>query len=331
MDRFYSECDRISKFVRQPALANFAARLNFFSGIRAPFFYRAKFSSIWRFCRPYRHANIMYGVNAAQQSIERGDGFAFELYSQEERGQDKSKNEAALFRFHAQDGAPYALVLAGGAYMSVCSIVEGFPVAAALNEWGYNAFVLVYRHGKENPFPAPVEDLQRAVRMIGENAQKWRVSPENYAVFGFSAGGNLAAQFGTANVGYAAAGLGRPAMLALCYPAVDVLGGKKFFGLEKAVWGKDKKNHARLREESDIFAHIGETYPPGFLWHCEDDKIVDCRKNSVRLAKTLEELRVPCALRLYSEGGHGIGLGIGTSAEDWLQEAVAFWQSQIEK
>lgn len=31
----------------------------------------------------------------------------------------------------------------------------------------------------------------------------------------------------------------------------------------------------------------------------------------------------------YPTLGHGFGLGIGTEAEGWLEEAVAFWEAQM--
>lgn len=46
-------------------------------------------------------------------------------------------------------------------------------------------------------FPAPLEDLAQAYRYIEAHAQAFQVDMEDYAVCGSSAGGHLAAEWGT--------------------------------------------------------------------------------------------------------------------------------------
>lgn len=38
---------------------------------------------------------------------------------------------------------------------------------------------------------------------------------------------------------------------------------------------------------------------------------------------------IPVEFHHYPTLGHGFGLGIGTEAEGWLEEAVAFWEAQM--
>jgi hypothetical protein len=33
--------------------------------------------------------------------------------------------------------------------------------------------------------------------------------------------------------------------------------------------------------------------------------------------------------RVYQNVGHGFGLGIGTKAEGWLEDAVLFWENHM--
>ena len=44
----------------------------------------------------------------------------------------------------------------------------------------------------------------------------------------------------------------------------------------------------------------------------------------------LKALGIETEFHKYPDLGHGFGLGIGTSAEGWLDDALAFWQTQIE-
>jgi acetyl esterase/lipase len=63
---------------------------------------------------------------------------------------------------------------------------------------GFVAFAIDYRlfHGKDNLWPAQLDDVQRAVRWVRANASKYGVSPEKMGAFGHSAGAQLAALLG---------------------------------------------------------------------------------------------------------------------------------------
>ena len=65
------------------------------------------------------------------------------------------------------------------------------------NKKGYHAFVVNYRTGEKAHFPNPMEDLANAVSTYRAHADEFQVETEGYAVTGFSAGGHLAASFGT--------------------------------------------------------------------------------------------------------------------------------------
>ncbi|MCL2461036.1 MAG: alpha/beta hydrolase, partial [Defluviitaleaceae bacterium] len=58
-----------------------------------------------------------------------------------------------------------------------------------------------YRLSASAPFPAQIEDCHTAVRFLRANAAKYNLDPSRIGVFGFSAGGHLAALLGaTADV-----------------------------------------------------------------------------------------------------------------------------------
>lgn len=63
---------------------------------------------------------------------------------------------------------------------------------------GYVAFSVDYRlyHGTENRWPAQFDDVQRAVRWIRANAEKYGVNPDRIGSFGHSAGAQLASLLG---------------------------------------------------------------------------------------------------------------------------------------
>ena len=63
---------------------------------------------------------------------------------------------------------------------------------------GLVAFSVDYRlfNGKDNLWPAQLDDVQRAVRWVRANAAKYGVSPDHLGAFGHSAGAQLAALLG---------------------------------------------------------------------------------------------------------------------------------------
>ncbi len=74
------------------------------------------------------------------------------------------------------------------------------PLAApfAVLDRGYALVSVGYRLTDEATFPAQIQDLRAAVRWLRANAAAYDLDPERFAVWGFSAGGHLAALLGTA-------------------------------------------------------------------------------------------------------------------------------------
>ena len=134
------------------------------------------------------------------------------------------KNEYELRPYLIKDGKthPVAIICPGGGYRRVCSFVEGHPFAKKLNALGYHAIVVYYRVNVLARYPAPQEDLARAVREVHAKAGQWNLDMRGYSVWGSSAGGHLAASFGTKNMGYARYGLPKPGALILVYPVVTM-------------------------------------------------------------------------------------------------------------
>ena len=124
------------------------------------------------------------------------------------------------------------LVIPGGGFFFVSVENEGAEFAARLNERGHTVFVLVYRlpsEGWQRGEDVPLQDAQRAMRVIRANAARWSIDARTLAVVGFSAGGHLAATLSTdfaepvyVPVDGADAASARPFAAALVYPVVTM-------------------------------------------------------------------------------------------------------------
>lgn len=217
--------------------------------------------------------------------------------------------------------APFAVIVPGGAYGMVSTHNEGLPFALALNALGYAAFVVYYHIGDGARLPAPQDDVARAVAEILANASDYGVDPQGYSVWGSSAGGHLAASFCTKEFGYAHYGLPRPGALILAYPVIT-MGEGTHAETRLNLLGPDPDPD--LVHRLSIQNSVDADFPPTFTWHNADDGCV-VPANSELLSQALTAAGVEHALRVYPEGGHGVGLGRDMSCDGWFEDAVAFW------
>ena len=263
-----------------------------------------------------------------KKQCEAGKVRVLDLYTDEEKAADPDKEHTSLIHIPGKPDAPYVIVCSGGAYVSVCNVLEGFPAAQIFTEKGYHVFILSYRVGTSPLLPRPQEDLAQAVHVIEAHAEALQVLPGDYAVCGFSAGAHLAGSFGTDHLGYAAYGLPEPGTLMLAYPAVSVYA----FDFHSPVaigyintmigpdWTKEKLDSASV--ECDMSGR----YPPTFLTHSRDDSSVPFHSSEI-LTEKLEALRIPYRFKPVDGCEHGFSVGFGESA-GWLDEACDFWEEQ---
>ena len=107
----------------------------------------------------------------------------------------------AVFRPERPDGRA-VLTIPGGGYGFVSIQNEGIDVAKTLNPHGITVFALSYRlpsEGWDDQANVPLQDAQRAMRLIRAHAARYGIDPAKLGIVGFSAGGHLAASL---TVGY---------------------------------------------------------------------------------------------------------------------------------
>lgn len=290
----------------------------------------ASFESLNAGSPTWNAESMAYGARHLAKVASENSDYLIDVYSNEEIKKDKSLKDVKLVHFPGEEGKPFAVVCAGGGYTCVCSVVEGFPVAARLNELGYNVFVLNYRVGNDKVFPKPMDDLAAAISLIIKNAEKYKVDKEHYIVSGFSAGGNLCSEWGTDNHGFAHYGLPKPDALFPVYPYCGFFLNDSGENAEfhrtfhNTMLGKEHTDADKM--DYDVFANMSDNYPPCYIVACRDDDTVPVEQ-SIALAKALEARSIPCILDLGEKGGHGFGDGRGTDVEGWVDRAVEFWRN----
>lgn len=203
---------------------------------------------------------------------------------------------------------PVVLVIPGGGYTHRADH-EGEPTALWLNRQGINAFVFNYR---VEPYMYPVQliDVQRAVKFIKFNADKFNIISDKVGVMGFSAGAHIACMLSEyfdeifyENKDEIDALDARPDICVLCYPVITMNAQFAHEGSVKRLIGEKKELISKLSGEMNV----REDMPPVFLWHTAEDKSVPVR-NSIEMAMALKQKEVPFELHIFPDGRHGTSI-----------------------
>ena len=165
----------------------------------------------------------------------------------------------------------------------------------------------------------PLQDAQRAIQMVRQNAKKWNIDPGKIGIMGFSAGGHLAStsstHFGKQVIDNPGQTSLRPDFSILIYPVISFTDSLAHAGSRSNLIGKNPSPE-KIEEYSNELQVNGNS-PPAFLVHARDDKAVKY-ENSVHYYDALKKNNVPAALHLYEKGGHGIGMNNQTSPDKWM-------------
>jgi acetyl esterase/lipase len=204
------------------------------------------------------------------------------------------------------------VVCPGGGYRNLASDHEGKQVAEWLNTLGVSAFVVQYRVGPRYRHPVPLQDAQRALRLVRARARDFGVDPARLGILGFSAGGHLAATTGTHDGEGAPAAndpidrmSARPDFMVLAYPVMSMAAPYAHRGSVQSLLGDTPD--PRLLEDLSNERRVTARTPPAFLFHTADDATVPV-ENSLAFTQAMHEAGVPVELHVFPKGKHGLGL-----------------------
>lgn len=204
------------------------------------------------------------------------------------------------------------IVCPGGGYEHLASDYEGSDIARWLNARGVAAYVLRYRLGPRYRYPAPLLDAQRAIRYVRSRASADGFDPTRVGIWGFSAGGHLAATTGTHfDAGNPEATdpierlSSRPDFLVLAYPVISMQPGITHEGSMHMLLGEQP--NPMLETELSNELQVTARTPPTFLFATTNDPVVPVM-NSVLFYQALLRAGVPAELHVFQEGHHGVGL-----------------------
>lgn len=236
-----------------------------------------------------------------------------------------------VLRPEQPNGASLLLIPGGGYRWSVVD-KEGLDCARVFAAAGVTCFVLRYRlpaDGWSAGADAPLQDAQRALRLIRARAAADRLDPDRVAVLGASAGGHLAGLL-TARPDAAYDPLDpadnvshRPDLALLMYPVATMKAPFVHAGSRTELLGAAPTADRISAYSLEDINWRGA--PPTWFVHAIDDTAVPV-ENSLQLLSRLRRDGVRTEAHLFEEGGHGFGVRLiaGRPAERWPELALAF-------
>lgn len=207
------------------------------------------------------------------------------------------------------------IICPGGSYHHLGLYNEGYKSAEWFSKNGITAFMLKYRSNEEfYNHPAMLEDIQRAIQLVRENADKYGIDKTKIGVIGYSAGGHLvtmAGEFGSTvneleKLGITTTESLRPDFCIPVYPVVSMQDDIAHAWSRKSLLGKNPTQE--MKDKFSMELNVPLDMPPTYLVVCKDDNVVDYT-NSLRLDEALREKNVPnYEFHLYEWGKHGFGM-----------------------
>ncbi len=228
------------------------------------------------------------------------------------------------------------LVAGGGGYARIGLVKEAYPAAYWLVAQGITAFVLTYRlprEGWNDGSNVPLQDMQRALRLIRTHAARLKVDPARVGVMGFSAGGHLSGMAAARSAFRSYAPVdgtdemsARPDFASLIYPVVSVEAPN-----DKTTTRRTLVGETPSRAESEAWSlqtYLGTGCPPIFLVQTDDDRVIGAEHSRI-LDAACRKAEVPVEYHRFAVGGHGFGIGQSDTPVALWPRLYRFWLSSM--
>jgi len=226
------------------------------------------------------------------------------------------------------------VIFPGGGYSHLTYNLGGIQLAKWFNTMGMSAFVVNYRMPTSPDLvqreTGPLQDAQRALKIIRANATAWKISKNKIGVLGTSAGGHLAALTGTITQDMALikdsldSVTFRPDFMILVSAVID-MGKFAHASTKDALLGKNPA--PQLIDKYSAQNNVTENTPPCFIAGAFNDKTVN-PQNNLLFYQALLDKKVSASFHVFPQGGHAINVNNnpGSTAlwtslcESWLKE-----------
>ncbi len=211
-----------------------------------------------------------------------------------------------VYRPNGRSNGATMLVLPGGGFQAVATDLEGTEICDWVIQQGMTCVMLKYRtpqvwpntNGKQQrpKVLLALEDAQRAMVLLRQQASTYKIDPHKIGVIGFSAGAYLVTEMSNTELrtypptDAADRQSTRPDFAVIAYTARVLDNSKGKNSLQLQPWVK-----------------ISANAPPTLIIHAMNDPVDNIRQ-PMAYALALNDAGVRVDMRLYAKGGHAFGM-----------------------
>ena len=249
----------------------------------------------------------------------------------------KAQIEARFYRTKADRDKPLPLLfmMHGGGFVTGSYAMDNNRATRYARNGGVVAVSVNYRLAPEYPFPTPFRDCYDALHWLLDHPEKYGICPKRAAVYGSSAGGNLAAALSLYDRDR---GEGRIGLQILMYPGLSGLTCTSFSAIQN--WDAPVlpgKGMFQAHGVNDLYAGGADgmqnasyyAFParcedlrgvaPAFVVCCEYDPL---RDEAIEYARRMQRFCVPVELYCLPRVPHGYDMIKDGELTKWIQQGI---------
>lgn len=188
-----------------------------------------------------------------------------------------------IYQSHTNIDLPGIVIIGGGSYKQLKER-DTERVALKFATQAFQAFVVRYPTEEHKSYPDALKTIEQSFEYIYEHAQQLQLDVDQVGIVGFSAGGQLAADYSNqANT--------KAKFVLLGYPVIKPTLDEKM--------GVQSRNVAFL---------VSPNTPPTFIWGSVKDKLAPYVEHIQAYAQALAQNKISFEIHEFGTGNHGIAL-----------------------
>lgn len=209
---------------------------------------------------------------------------------------------------------PVVVMIHGGGWRSGNRTMQ-WPMAQKLAAKGYAVFTVEYRLSTEAIYPAGVNDVKSAIKYVRANAAKYRADASKVAIWGYSAGGQMAALIGTTNNNALYKGDGCndkypdavqaivdvDGLLAFIHPESGEGDDSKKTSAATYWFGASKTTRPDLWQQASALNHVDKQTPPILFINSSVSRMHAGRNDMI---KKLDSLHIYHEIQAFTDAPH---------------------------
>lgn len=268
-----------------------------------------------------------------EENLPNSKGLAIEDSVQNDRLYQVKHPYMEAFHPAKEENAGAAVVIfPGGGYNHVTYDYSGYQLAKWFNTMGIHAYVVKYRIPKSPDLQereiAPLQDAQRAMRLVRAEAEKFDFQTNKIGAMGTSAGGHLVTSLATYNKDFSEIGDTKdeysynPDFMILISPVIT-FGEFGHKGSKVNLLGENPSEEMVQRFSNELWV-TAET-PPAFTVHAANDQSVHPKNSLDFYAALLKNGVTASSLHIFPQGGHNIAMTQNPGSTQYWTDLCKSW------